>query len=342
MPIEGNVLTQRQESILELVVDEYIESATPVSSRLLASRQELPLSSATIRNELAQLEENGYITHPYTSAGRIPSDQGYRHYVESLMDEKPLSFDEMRTIEHQLHQVNGGLDEWLSLTATILSTTVGGIAMVIRPSAETTSLKHVQLVELNGTSVMLVVVMNNGFIGQKILNLSRPYLQNELNIYAETLNQNLKDPSPQSDRQSININNKIDDNIIIDAIFQLSINQQGQHEAYLDGLSTVLNQPEFTDVNQMREAIENLDAYHLRMLIEHSPKVEPGTTHVLIGEEHGDELMREWSVIISSFGDRISNGTVAVLGPKRMDYPRSIPRVRYIAELMSALMYEVR
>ncbi len=336
------MLTQRQEAILELVVDEYIESATPVSSRLLASRQELPLSSATIRNELAQLEENGYITHPYTSAGRIPSDQGYRHYVESLMDEKPLSFDEKRTIEHQLHQVNGGFDQWLSLTATILSTTVGGIAIVIRPSAETTSLKHVQLVELNGTSVMLVVVMNNGFIGQKILNLSRPYLQNELNSYAEELNQNLKQPTSEQNGKSNSINNKIDDSIILDAIFQLSINQQGQNETYLEGLSTVLNQPEFTNVHRMREAIENLDTYHLRMLIEHSPKAEPGTTHVLIGEEHGDELMREWSIIVSSFGDNISNGTVAVLGPTRMDYPRSIPRVRYIAELMSALMYEVR
>lgn len=336
------MLTQRQEAILELVVDEYIESAIPVSSRLLASRQELPLSSATIRNELVQLEENGYITHPYTSAGRIPSDLGYRHYVESLMDEKPLSFDEMRTIEHQLHQVNGGFDQWLSLTATILATTVSGIAMVIRPSVEVTSLKHVQLVELNGTSVMLVVVMNNGFIGQKILNLSRPYLQSELNPYAEAINQILKKTNTRSDEYYETINNKIDDTIIIEAIFQLSINHQGQNEAYLDGLSTVLNQPEFTNVNQMREAVENLDEYHLRMLIEHSPKVEPGTTHVLIGEEHGDELMSEWSVIISSFGDNVSNGTVAVLGPKRMDYPRSIPRVRYIAKLMSALMHEVR
>ena len=115
------MLTERRADILGMLVDEYIDTAVPVSSRALVSNPRLEVSSATIRNELAALEEDGYITHPYTSAGRVPSDRGYRLYVEALMAEEPLSASEQRTVEHQFHQVSGGLDEWLGLASTVLA-----------------------------------------------------------------------------------------------------------------------------------------------------------------------------------------------------------------------------
>ena len=121
------MLTERRAAILGMVVSEYINTAEPVSSRAIVARNHLDVSTATIRNELARLEEDGYITQPYTSAGRVPSDLGYRTFVEMLMAEEPVRADEQRTIEHQLHQVMGGLDEWLSLAATILAGAVGKI-----------------------------------------------------------------------------------------------------------------------------------------------------------------------------------------------------------------------
>ena len=336
------MLTQRREAILGLVVDEYIETALPVSSRALVNRHELPLSSATIRNELAHLEEDGYITHPYTSAGRVPSDLGYRHYVEVLMLEEPIGADEQRTIEHQLHQVQGGLDEWLSLTATILASAVESVAIVTRPRASDTHLKHAQLVELHDDLALLVAVMDDGRVGQRMLNLSRPYSQPQLNARAERINSLLGRADASRAHAAALQSDDEDDGAIIEAVASLISEQRVAEETYLDGLRSVLQQPEFTDADRLRDAVDRLNTYHLRTLLEQAPAAEPGATRVLIGREHGDELMREWSVVIASYGDGESSGTVAVLGPTRMPYQRSIPRVRYVATLMSSLLHEVR
>jgi heat-inducible transcriptional repressor len=167
--MEVEVLTERQASILGMVVDEYIQTAEPVSSKALVSRRRLEVSTATIRNELARLESEGYITHPYTSAGRIPSDQGYRFYVETLMSEDPVGTEERRTVEHQLHQVAGDLDDWLSLAATILASLVGNVAVVTRPRTTAAKLRNAQLVELSREASLLVVVMDDGRLRQRIL-----------------------------------------------------------------------------------------------------------------------------------------------------------------------------
>ncbi len=336
------MLTQRREAILGLVVDEYIETALPVSSRALVNRHELPLSSATIRNELARLEDDGYITHPYTSAGRVPSDLGYRHYVEVLMSEEPIGADEQRTIEHQLHQVQGGLDEWLSLTATILASAVESVAIVTRPRANDTHLKHAQLVELHDEMALLVAVMDDGRVSQRMLNLSQPFSQQQLNARAERINTVIGGSDARGTRATARRSEDDDDRTIIEAIASLMGEQRMAEETYLDGLRSVLQQPEFTDVDRLRDAVERLNAYHLRTLLEQAPVAEPGTAQVLIGQEHGDVLMREWSVVIASYGDGETSGTVAVLGPTRMPYQRSIPRVRYVADLMSSLLHEVR
>lgn len=339
------MLTQRREAILGLVVDEYIETALPVSSRALVNRHELPLSSATIRNEMARLEDDGYITHPHTSAGRVPSDLGYRHYVEVLMSEEPIGAEEQRTIEHQLHQVQGGLDEWLSLTATILASAVGSVAIVTRPRANDTHLKHAQLVELHDDMALLVAVMDDGRVGQRMLNLSQSFSQQQLNACAERINGLIEGSDARRMRATAQQSEDADDRTIIEAIASLMSEQRVAEETYLDGLRSVLQQPEFTDVDRLRDAIDRLNAYHLRTLLEQAPVAEPGTAQVpqvLIGQEHGDVLMREWSVVISSYGDGETSGTVAVLGPTRMPYQRSIPRVRYVADLMSSLLHEVR
>jgi heat-inducible transcriptional repressor len=291
---------------------------------------------------LARLEEDGYITHPYTSAGRVPSDLGYRHYVEELMSEEPVGADEQRTIEHQLHQAQGGLDEWLSLTATILASAVGSVAIVTRPRASDTRLKHAQLVELHDEMALLVAVMDDGRVGQRMLNLSQPHNQKELNDSAERINGLLGRADASGALAAAQQSDNDDDRRIMEAIASLMGEQRVAEETYLDGLRSVLQQPEFTDVDRLREAVDHLDAYRLRTLIEQAPVSAPGTAQVLIGQEHGNDLMREWSIVIASYGDSATSGTVAVLGPTRMPYQRSIPRVRYVADLMSSLLHEVR
>lgn len=336
------MLTDRRSAILGLVIDEYIETATPVSSRALVSRHSLSVSTATIRNELARLEDDGYITHPYTSAGRIPSDRGYRHYVEVLMAEEPVGPDEQRTIEHQLHQVRGGLDEWLSLTATILASAVESVAVVTRPRAADARLKHAQLVELQNEMALLVAVMDDGRVRQSMLTLASPLSQAQLNQRAEQLNALLGGADRAAALEAASKQDDQDDIRILNAIADLIGEQRVAEETFLDGLKIVLQQPEFRDVERLRDAVDRLNAYDVRGLVEQAGAAGIGETRVLIGEEHGDEAMRDWSVVVSSYGDGETNGTIAVLGPTRMHYQRSIPRVRYVASLMSSLLQDVR
>ncbi len=345
------VLTDRRASILEMVVDQYVRTAEPVSSRALVALRHLGVSSATIRNELARLEEDGYVTHPYTSAGRVPSHLGYRHYVETLMAEEPIGPDEQRTIEHQLHQVIGGLDEWLSLAATILATHVSNVAVVTRPRSGVTQLKHAQLVELGADSVLLVAVLDDGRVMQRIVTLTAPESQARLVERAGRINARLADTSAEEIREHAASFGDAEDGALATAIADMIDEHRIAEETFVDGVRLVLSQPEFADADRMLDAVEYLDAYRVRGLIETTAGVGVGATRVLIGQELGelamggptDGPMDGWSVIVSGYGEiQGAAGHVAVLGPMRMDYRRTVPRVRYVAELMGQLLHEVQ
>ncbi len=340
--MEETVLTERRADILGLVVDEYIDTAEPVSSRALASHRRLSVSAATIRNELARLEEDGYITHPYTSAGRIPSDRGYRVYIESLMDEQPVSAEERRTVEHQLYQATGGLDEWLSLSAAILAALVENVAVVMRPRARVARLKHVQLVQLHEDSALVVAVMDDGRVQQRVLPLHTPASQPDLNERAARLNARCADRDAAVARRAAADLSDPDDAGLAAALAELIEDHRAADETYLEGVQVALEQPEFSSPERMRQAVRHLEAYELHQALPSPVELEDGTMRVLIGNENADDWLHEWSVVVAIYGDRQGpTGTVAVLGPTRMDYARTIPRVRYVATLMDSLMREV-
>lgn len=337
------MLTERRATILGLVVREYVQTAEPVSSKALVDRRGLDVSSATVRNEMARLEDEGYITHPHTSAGRIPSDLGYRTYVQSLMAEEPVGVDEQRTITHQLHQVSGALDEWLSLTATILAGAVGNVAVVTRPRAVTVGrLRHLQLVELSGDTALLVAVMDDGRLRQRLVSLRTPATQAQLQERAMRLTIQLAGMDAPSVRLAAGEMTDADDASIARATAELVDEHRGAEETYLDGLSRALRQPEFADPDRMLDAVARLQAYRLRSLLEGATDAQPGETRVVIGSELAADEMQDWSVVIARYGDTDAAGTVAVVGPTRMAYERTIPRVRYIASLMGQLLRDMR
>lgn len=336
------MLTQRRAAILRMVVEEYVETAEPVSSRAIVDRRHLGISTATIRNELARLEDEGYITHPYTSAGRIPSDMGYRTFVETLMSDEPVPPSEQRTIEHQLHQVMGGLDEWLSLSATILASAVGNAAVVTRPRAASSRLRHAQLVELNHDTALLIAVMDDGRVRQRLLPQQQPATQAQLADRAARLNTRLEGADTRAARALAAELVDAEERLMAEAVADLIDEQRIAEETFLDGLNVVLRQPEFTDVDRMLQAVATLQAYRIRRVLERSVGAELGSTLVVIGSEHRDDSMHEWSVVLSRYGDDDAAGTVAVVGPTRMPYQRTIPRVQYVASLMSHLLHEVR
>ncbi|MDP6606498.1 MAG: heat-inducible transcriptional repressor HrcA [Dehalococcoidia bacterium] len=336
------MLTDRRADILAMLVSEYIDTALPVSSKALVEQHSLAVSSATIRNELAVLEDEGYITHPYTSAGRVPSDLGYRFYVQSLMAEEPVPAGELRTVEHQFHQVSGGLDEWLGLAATVLAAWVGNAAVVTRPRAEVARLKHVQLVHLRDDAALLVAVMEDGRVRQRVMSLDAVADQPALNARAERLNAHCTGREASEAFGASERMTDIDDRLAAMAVAELIDEHPVTESTHLEGVQAVLEQPEFEEHERMLEAVRHLAAYELYRVVVSAGAREPGGTSVVIGSENEDRWMREWSVVTSPYGDmRGPSGTVAVVGPMRMSYARTIPRVRYVASLMSDLMNEV-
>jgi len=339
---ERTVLTERRADILGMLVDEYIDTAVPVSSRALVSNHRLELSSATIRNELAALEEDGFITHPYTSAGRVPSDLGYRFYVEALMAEEPLSPSEQRTVEHQFHQVSGGLDEWLGLASTVLAGWVGNAAVITRPRADVARLKHVQLVQLRDDAALLVAVMEDGRVRQRVMSLAVAADQVTLSVRAERLNARCAGQDATVALAAAEELSDADDRAVAAAVAELIEEQPVAESTYLEGVRAVLEQPEFAEHERMLDAIQHLAAYELYSVVAGVSEGEPGQLTVVIGGENEDSWMQDWSVVVSGYGEPNGPaGTIAVVGPMRMHYARTIPRVRYVASLMSDLIHEV-
>ena len=335
------MLNERRAGILNLVVDEYIDTAVPVSSRALVDRHHLEFSTATIRNELARLEEEGYITHPYTSAGRVPSNVGYRFYVERLMAEEPVSLAEQRMIEHQFHQAAPGYDDWLRLAASILSAAVGNVAVVTRPRRPLPTLRHAQLVHLRPGTALLVAVLDDGSVRQRIVGVPETESQDRLNTRAERLNGRCAEAGAAALYAAApDVQDEYDRTLTLD-IAELLDEHDSDTELYIAGVRPALEQPEFDSTERILDAVQHLEAYHLRGALRATDTPEAGA-RILIGDENPDEWLQEWTVVVSAFdGPEGATGTVAVLGPTRMRYGRTIPRVRYFSSLISDLLQEV-
>ncbi len=336
------MLTARRESLLGLVVDEYVETALPVSSRALVARHGLGVSPATVRNELAKLEDEGYITHPHTSAGRVPSDRGYRYYVEALMTEVPLQADEARTIAHQFHQAEGSLDDWLVLAAAVLAASVANAVVVTRPHGAAPRVRNVQLVQLRRDVALMVVVLDDGAVRERVLPVSESTDQSELHALAERLGEHVAGRSAAAIRRDVESMEDEELRALAGTVVDLTEEHRSWHETFLEGLPALLAQPEFASGEQMLEAVRRLEGYEVGRLLESAEPAAPGDTRVLIGSENPDHEMHDWSMVVARYGGGDAAGTVAVVGPTRMHYERTIPRVRFVAALMGNLVNETR
>jgi heat shock gene repressor HrcA len=343
-------LTERRQMILKLVIQEFIETAQPISSKILVERYGLTYSPATVRNELAVLEELGYLTHRHTSDGRIPTDMGYRLFVESLMDRVPLSPAEKRTIRHQFYQVRSDLDQWIELAGAVLARTSQNASVVTMPRAYEARFKHLELIAIHDTTILMVLVLHDGSIKQQTLTFDTPRTQEELRRSSNKLNEHNYEASVravedllQTDYAAVvpvfdDLEHKVLE-MVIRAMNQLE--EQINAKIHSDGLLEILNQPEFSQVQRVRQMIEILQSGKgLGSLI---PQVlARDGVQVVIGGEHGKDEMREYSVVLARYGSNDhAVGVLGVIGPTRMAYPRSISTVDYISTVMSDLLDEM-
>jgi heat-inducible transcriptional repressor len=335
-------LSQRSQTILRLVVREYIATAAPVSSKAVSERYRLGVSPATIRNEMATLEEQGYLTHPHTSAGRVPTEKGYRYFVEKLMGETRLSATEQRTISHQFHQARLELDQWMRLSAAVLAHSAHSASLVTAPKSVRCQVKHLEVISIRDEVALLILVLQEGTVKQQILTLDAPTSQDELAPIGRRLTHLWSACDQTAVTATLDgltaFERQVAD-VVLDTMRRLDARTSS--EVYRDGLLNVLTQPEFVHSESSQHVVRVLEE---RQFVEGmvSEVMQRGGLQIIIGGEGRWEELSEVSVVLARYGiyDQ-AIGALGVLGPIRMQYDRAVSVVRYVSQLMSDLISDL-
>jgi heat-inducible transcriptional repressor len=334
-----NELSERRRKLLGFIIDEYVTTAQPVGSNALVEKYRLPISAATIRSEMAALEDEGYIAQPHTSAGRVPTDRGYRYYVEALMREEKVPEELEQMIRHQFHQAARELEEWARLSAAILAGRLHNAAVVTTPRSPEPRLRWLELVSVHDYLALLVVVLEEARVLQQTLALERPFSQEELTGVARKLNDLLAGKGAAQIREQRLLTAPVESSIAGATAGLIESTEEGGSEpGFLDGLRDLLRQPEFTQGERILGLMELLEERNLQRAIP-TGKGEAADVNIIIGREHPIDAMQVCSVITTRYtGPSGLRGSLSVVGPTRMDYPRTVSMVRYMSALMEELL----
>jgi heat-inducible transcriptional repressor len=339
LPVPEKPLSERQERILKAIIESYISHAAPVASETLVREHRLGVSSATVRNEMAELEQAGYIHQPHTSAGRVPSELGYRYFVQRLMEEQRIPRSEQLTIRHQFHQVALAREQWLQLAAAVLARSVHAAAIVTSPQTVECRVKHFEALLMQDGLALLVLVLQDGTVKQQLVQLPEGTAQEDLSRAANRLNALFRGKSRREIATLSEAFNPGED--LVQRAVLLLMAQIDAREAitvYHDGLVELLDQPEFARVERARAIVEVLERPQtLRELLPAVPS-EDGI-QILIGSENRWEWMRECAFVLARYGDAGDvTGVVGILGPLRLSYGVAVPAVRYVSRIMTELL----
>jgi heat-inducible transcriptional repressor len=335
-------LTERQKALLLVIIRDYIDAAQPVGSKRLVERYHLDLSSATIRHEMAELTEMGYLRQPHTSAGRVPTEEGYRLFVSEMMNQAVLPRSVQNMIAHQFHQARPGVDQWMHLAASVLAHQSQGASMVTAPRAEQVRFQHVELISTQGRQILMVLVIVGGEVSQTVLTLAEPVPQERLSQTAARLNRVLVGLSVEDLAALPGRSDALEQDILTLIIADMKRAAESiSGEIYVDGLTNVLSEPEFAESDEARRALKLFEERSTLqdLLARSTVNSTVGGLQVLIGGEGGWEELRQCSMVLARYGvPGLATGTLGVLGPMRMSYSRTIPTVRFVAGLLSSLV----
>ena len=338
-------LTDRQKLILTLVITDYIETAQPVGSVYLVEHWGLDVSSATVRNELVALTEMGYLRQPHTSAGREPTEDGYRYFVRQLMGHTDLPAPTKQTITHQFYQAGADVDHWMRLAASVLAHQSQAASLVTAPHPEHSIFKHLELIGTHGRQVLMVLVLSGGEVSQQMLSLAEPVSQEQLSAVAQTINQICLGLDSDGIAALMTPATALEQDIL--KLVAGEMRRSGDvitGELYRDGLTHVLAEPEFGEMDVARRALRILEERPLLedLLTRTVLSTEMGGVQVLIGGEGTWEELRECSMVLARYGaPGLATGTLGVLGPMRMPYGRTISTVRFMSGLLSNLVEDM-
>lgn len=337
-------LTPRERTVLHCVVHDFIQTATPIGSRFISKRHEdlLGLSSASIRNVMSDLEEKGFISHPHTSAGRVPTDMGYRFYCDSLMELEYLSDQDQSTIRKNLDEAEDS-EMLLRESSRILGTISHQLSVVAPPELSTGTFEKLELVHITGNRMMVIISIKSGLVRTIMMESSTEIQREKLEDLARFLNERLSGMTLQQIR--VNFAEMMKDvqneetgliSLFIDSVDKLFVS--GRTEAlHISGTENMIDQPEFLNPKDFRSVVELINNREIIVHVLQRNDAGPNETKITIGEELGDEKLRHYSLVKSTYSLNGITGSLGLLGPTRMAYARLVPLVDYVAKTISEM-----
>jgi len=343
---DGRELDSRARDILKLIIRSYVNSGEPVGSRTLAKSMDWKFSPATIRNVMADLEDDGYLAQPHTSAGRIPSEKGYRFYVDRLAESGKVSKSDERYINRMLAGTETP-EDLMSRTSVILSRISKNVGLVIAPPMSATVLKHVEFVDLGDGKILVVFVSKTGLLQRRLIRVAERYTQEELDKASRYLVEKFSGKTLMEIRSELLLAMQFE-RTLFDRMLTLlrTWSETPQEDAppaviYLEGTANILNQPEFADVERMRTLFQMFEEKSrlVKILNECISNSPPEGVKISIGSELGIPDMRDFTLIASSYAstDR-TPGFLGIIGPTRMEYERGISIVSYLGRVVGEMI----
>ncbi|MBC8081265.1 MAG: heat-inducible transcription repressor HrcA [Gorillibacterium sp.] len=338
------MLTERQRMILNAIIDDYISTAEPVGSRSISKRGDIMFSPATIRNEMSDLEEMGFLEQPHTSAGRIPSNKGYRYYVDHLLKYGALSTHELSVMRSFFAERLSQMEQVIQQVATILSGLTNYTSIVLGPEVFNTSLKHLQIIPINEKSAVAIIVTNTGQVENRQVDIPEGIPMSEVEKIVNMLNFKLKDVPLLQLRARLYTEigaelgryaNGCDEMVkLLEGVFLET--KDGVDRIFLSGATNMLNQPEFKDVDKVKHILDLLGEAPVLMQMFSSL---PEGIQVRIGTENKNDAINDCSFITASYSlEGRSIGTIGILGPKRMEYAKVIALVDHLSKNLPNLL----
>ena len=333
-------LTERKKQILKILVESYIETAEPIGSKAIVERMPGKISSATVRNEMADLTDLGYLEQPHTSAGRVPSPKGYRLYVNELMEHKALSAEETAEINRELSGKMAGMDEVISRAGQMVSSFVGYPTYTVADHRSAITVRRFELIAVDGGSFIAVVMLSDSRVKSRLMSLDLPVQAGQLPELSHLLNTHFAGiGAEEMNLRLMNLSDQVDGNwfLLLNRVVEYAgelVRQSGQQEVFTNGASQLLKFPEYRDVDKAHDLMSFMvdNKENLPVPAGDAPM------QILIGPENVNDALKESSVVIASYdiGDNM-RGLVGVVGPTRMDYATVAARLSYFAESLSAM-----
>ena len=338
-------LNEREKNILRYIIQQFILTASPVGSRNIARRYDVGFSPATIRNIMSDLEESGYINHPHTSAGRIPTDKGYRFYVDTLMDIQELRNPEKGLINKGLDANILETDDLLRITSILLSSITKQLACVSYPKLETGTLEKLQIIGLSSTRILVVISIKAGLVKTITLELTSEINPNQIESVQQLLNEKLSGLTFNEIRASfterlkdIEEDHKPIIRLFIDSLDKIFKDVRKTDSLFITGAKNVIKQPEFENPENFQSVIELIEDKDIIIHILDKYEKIDNQVIISIGSENENKKLDEYSLVTKEYRLGDISGTLGVIGPKRMEYPKIVAIVDYMAKMITEIL----